>query len=42
MRLRGYRAHAVLVWNERRSVRVKADGFTDAFAPLAVHVYDVS
>jgi hypothetical protein len=42
IRFHGYRAGSAVAWSEHRSVRVRAAGLVDTFAPLAVHIYDVS
>jgi hypothetical protein len=39
---RGFAPGSVVAWNEARAVRVAAGGFTDAFGPLQVHLYDVT
>jgi hypothetical protein len=42
IRFRGYTAGGVLAWNEHRTLRLVRQTVRDTFAPLQVHVYDVS
>jgi hypothetical protein len=37
-----YAPGSVVAWNERRALRLVRGGFVDTFAPLQVHLYDVT